>query len=303
VRPVAAPTTTRHDAYPTRTADRPSLLPRVDPVVWGNGSEGPLDPEMVASYEESGYLVLPGLLPPTTLAEIGAELARLARDDEVKARPQAVIEPGSDELRSLFQVHLGDDAVGRLSRDPALVSIARQLLGDDVYIHQSRINLKPGFRGKEFYWHSDFETWHAEDGMPRMRAVSCSVLLTPNHSFNGPLLTIDRSHHRFVSCPGETPTDNYLTSLRRQDVGVPDDDSLRALVQGGRITPCVGQPGTVVFFDCNVMHGSNGNITPLERQNVFLVYNAVSNALQDPFGAPAPRPEFIAARDVRPISV
>ncbi|MDQ2678027.1 MAG: ectoine hydroxylase [Actinomycetota bacterium] len=298
---MAGPTATRDDVYPTRTVDGPSLLPRVDPVVWGDGTDGPLDPEMVASYEDCGYLVLPGLLPPTTLQEIGAELARLAVDDTVKARPQAVIEPGSDELRSLFQVHLGDDAVGRLSRDPRLVSIARQLLGDQVYIHQSRINLKPGFRGKEFYWHSDFETWHAEDGMPRMRAISCSVLLTPNHSFNGPLLTIDRSHHQFVSCPGETPSDHYLTSLRRQDLGVPDDDSLRELVRAGRINSCEGQPGTVVFFDCNVMHGSNGNVTPFERHNVFLVYNAVSNALVEPYGAPAPRPEFIAARDVRPI--
>ena len=303
MRPVAGATATRHDHYPTRTPDRPSLLPRVDPVVWGNGTDGPLDPEMVASYEDCGYLVMPGLLPPTTLQEIGIELARLAPDDEVKARPQAVIEPGSNELRSLFQIHLGDDALGRLSRNPALVSIARQLLDDDVYIHQSRVNLKPGFRGKEFYWHSDFETWHAEDGMPRMRAVSCSVLLTPNHSSNGPLLTIDRSHHQFVSCAGATPADNYLTSLRRQEVGVPDDVSLRELVQGGRINACVGQPGTVVFFDCNVMHGSNGNTTPFERHNVFLVYNAVSNALEEPYGAPVPRPEFIAARDVQPIHV
>src|SRR5690606_24848873 len=116
---------------------------------------------------------------------------------------------------------------------------------DDVYVHQSRINLKPGFRGKEFYWHSDFETWHTEDGMPRMRALSCPILLTPNHTFNGPLLTIDGSHDWFVSCPGETPADNYQQSLRRQDLGVPDDESLRELVRRGRINECLGQPGTV----------------------------------------------------------
>lgn len=293
--------TPRHDPYPTRSVAQPALLPRLDPVVWGNGADGPLDPELVATYEDNGVLVLPGLLPPTTLEEVGAELERLSRSDSVKARPQAVIEPDGDDLRSLFEVHLGDDPIGQLARDPQLVAIARQLLGDDVYVHQSRVNLKPGFRGKEFYWHSDFETWHAEDGMPRMRAVSCSVLLSPNHSYNGPLLTIDRSHHWFVSCPGETPEDNYRTSLRRQDLGVPDDESLRELVRRGRITPCLGQPGTVVFFDCNVMHGSNGNLTPLERNNVFLVFNALSNTLGEPFAAASPRPEFIATRDVRPL--
>ena len=65
-------------------------------------------------------------------------------------------------------------------------------------------------------------------------------------------------------------------------LGVPDDDSLRELVRMGRINECTGPPGTVVVFDCNVMHGSNGNITPFPRHNVFLVYNAVSNALGEP---------------------
>lgn len=296
-------TAVREDLYPSRTVDRAALLPRRDPVVWGSGADGPLDPELVASYEEHGYLVLPGLLSPATLEAIHAEISSLAQDDEVKARPQSIIEPDGDALRSLFEVHTGDDALGQLARDPDLVRIAHQLLDDEVYVHQSRINLKPGHRGREFYWHSDFETWHTEDGMPRMRALSCSVLLTPNHTSNGPLLTIDGSHELFVSCPGETPEDNYRRSLRRQDLGVPDDASLRELVRRGRINECVGQPGTVVFFDCNVMHGSNGNITPYERHNVFMVYNAVSNALEEPFAAPAPRPEFIASRDARPILV
>ena len=55
------------------------------------------------------------------------------------------------------------------------------------------------------------------------------------------------------------------------------------------------------LFDCNTMHGSNGNITPFPRTNAFLVYNAVSNRLQAPFGADAPRPGFIAARDAASI--
>ena len=93
-----------------------------------------------------------------------------------------VIEPGSRELRSLFAVHRSSAVLKALCQHPKLVDIARQLLGSDVYIHQSRVNYKGGFRGKEFYWHSDFETWHVEDGMPRMRALSCSILLTDNRS-------------------------------------------------------------------------------------------------------------------------
>jgi ectoine hydroxylase len=44
------------------------------------------------------------------------------------------------------------------------------------------------------------------------------------------------------------------------------------------------------------MHGSNGNITPYPRSNVFFVYNSIENRLQDPFCGLKPRPEYIATR-------
>ena len=302
--------TTRHDPYPSRTSDRATIAPRLDPVLHGRrdgspnglaGIDGPLDDEQLLSYEETGVLVLPGLLAPDLTANVDADVLARAADESVRSRPEAVLEPESLELRSLFEVHRDDSPVAELARNPQLVEIARQLLASDVYIHQSRINLKPGFAGKEFYWHSDFETWHTEDGMPRMRAVSCSVLLTPNRPWNGPLLTIDGSHKWFVSCVGETPEDHHETSLRRQEIGVPDDESLTELTRRGPIRHSLGEPGTVVFFECNVMHGSNGNITPEPRRNVFLVYNSVENGLEEPFAAPGHRPAHIATRTVEPI--
>jgi ectoine hydroxylase len=51
-----------------------------------------------------------------------------------------------------------------------------------------------------------------------------------------------------------------------------------------------------VPFDCNTMHGSNGNITPYPRGNAFFVYNSVENTLQQPFRGLKPRPEHIATR-------
>jgi ectoine hydroxylase len=290
----------RVDAYPSRLADRATITPRLDAVVHGDVA-GPLDPELLAAYEDDGFLVLPSLLAPHEVDVMNRELDRLAGDPAVRDLEQAVYEPDDPALRSLFEVHRISAAVRALVSDHRLVGVARQLLADDVYVHQSRANLKPGFTGREFYWHSDFETWHTEDGMPRMRALSCSVNLTENHSWNGPLLAIAGSHRRFVSCVGETPEDHYRESLRRQRYGVPDDESLRQLCDAGRIDACVGPPGTVVFFDCNLMHGSNTNISPYPRRNIFLVYNSVTNALGPPYAAPRPRPEFIASRDFTPV--
>jgi ectoine hydroxylase len=193
-------------------------------------------------------------------------------------------------------IHRQNQAMKQLAEDDRLASIARFILADDVYLHQSRLNYKPGFVGKEFYWHSDFETWHVEDGMPRMRALSMSVLLAPNTPENGPLMVIPGSHRRFCACAGVTPDEHYLTSLKKQEYGVPDTIAIAELAASGGIAAATGEAGTVVVFDCNTMHGSNGNITPFPRANAFFVYNAVSNRLKAPFGTPNPRPEFIATR-------
>ncbi|MCB1474687.1 MAG: phytanoyl-CoA dioxygenase family protein, partial [Rhodobiaceae bacterium] len=158
------------------------------------------------------------------------------------------------------------------------------------------LNYKPGFTGKEFYWHSDFETWHAEDGMPRMRAISASVLLTDNGPLNGPLMLMPGSHRSFVACAGATPENNHESSLQRQEVGVPSHAALTELAEKFGIDFAAGKAGTVILFDCNTMHGSNGNITPFARSNAFFVFNAWSNRLLDPFAAARPRPDFLGVR-------
>jgi ectoine hydroxylase len=288
------------DPYPTRTESPSPLVARAEPVIHGDGS-GPLDPELLAAYEESGFLVLPAVLPLHQIAAMDDHISALALDPSVRNRPQVVLEPGGDSLRSLFAIHELAGPLGEFSRDPFIVAVARQILGSDVYLHQSRVNLKPGFRGREFYWHSDFETWHAEDGMPQMRAISVSVLLSENRTCNGPLLAIAGSHRWFVPCVGATPERNHERSLRQQEVGVPSDGVLAELTARGRIEECIGPVGTCIIFDSNLMHGSNGNITPLPRRNVFLVYNSVENTLVEPFAAPRPRPEHIASRTFAPI--
>jgi len=289
------------DRYPSRTSTEPAIVARHDPVVRGHAEQGPLSQDQLDQFDNDGFVLLDGALAPDEVELLLDELHRLGGQPELRDDDRTILEPGDDVVRSIFEVHRISDVVARLAADRRLAGAARQVLGSDVYIHQSRINYKPGFRGKEFYWHSDFETWHVEDGMPAMRALSASISLTDNDEQNGPLLIIPGSHRSYVTCVGETPEGHYKSSLRRQEYGVPDDASLAELVEEGGIASMVGGAGSIVLFDANCMHGSNGNITPHPRSNVFLVYNSVENQLVEPFGAPQPRPTFIASRDFTPV--
>ena len=286
------------DLYPSRLLDRPELIERRDPVVYGEPAlPGPLGAAQLESYAEHGFLVMPSLFGLEETRALDDALLEWTALRDVRGLEETITEPGGTAVRSIFRVHELHPPCARLARDPRLLGVARQILGSAVYMHQSRANLKPGFSGKDFYWHSDFETWHVEDGMPRMRALSVSLALTENFAVNGPLMLVPRSQRLYVACVGATPADHYKASLKKQEYGVPDQESLQTLVDRGGIAAPIGPPGTAVFFDCNTMHGSNSNITPYPRRNLFFVYNSVENRLQDPYCGLGPRPEHIASRE------
>lgn len=294
---VALNQSSMQDIYPSRIYNQPRILERQDPAVYNHSiNQSIINEKQLAFYEKNGYLFLESFFDQDQVQIWKKELARLWDQSRHLQKPEVIKEPESDEIRSIFAVHRDDEAFKQIAEHPNIKAIAQQILGSETYVHQSRINFKQGFTGKEFYWHSDFETWHVEDGMPRMRALSCSIALEDNTPNNGPLMVIPGSHRTFVSCMGETPDDNYKTSLRRQEYGVPDHDSLRYLAEQGGIVAPTGKAGSIIFFDCNLMHGSNSNITPDPRSNVFIVYNSILNKLNEPYSGKQPRPDFIAAR-------
>lgn len=292
------------DLYPSRNHSYSDIIARQDPVIHGDplqAGECPLSDEQLANYKKNGFLMLENYFSEAEVKDMQQKIFEL-RDENIKNNASEIIrEPESDDIRSIFAVHRDTNYFKELSESPKLRDIVNYLLGSDVYVHQSRINYKPGFKGKEFDWHSDFETWHVEDGMPRMRAVSASIALSDNYVFNGPLMLIPGSQNYYISCTGETPDDNYKESLKKQKLGVPDEDSIKFLAKQGGIQVPTGKAGSVILFDCNTMHGSSGNMTPYDRNNLFFVFNSVKNQLVDPFSGGKPRPEFIATRESIPV--
>ncbi|NES64029.1 MAG: ectoine hydroxylase [Okeania sp. SIO2D1] len=286
------------DIYASRVGSQTSIIERQDPIIYSQGQPPTsLNQKQVQFYQDNGFLFIENFFMPQEVAVFIQEIKRLAALEEITSSEKAIIELGSHTIRSIFWVHRLSFLFHKLSCDKRILDIVHYLLNDDVYIHQSRLNFKPAFSGNRFYWHSDFETWHIEDGMPRMRTLSAMIMLAENNEFNGPLMLIPGSHKKYVACVGETPTENYKQSLKQQKYGVPDQASLTQLVEENGIVALKGSAGSIAFFDCNTIHSSNGNLSPYPRSNVFFVYNSLQNSLQKPFNGLTLRPEFIATRE------
>ncbi|MDT0327894.1 ectoine hydroxylase [Nocardiopsis lambiniae] len=282
------------DDYPTRKSTEAALLYRRDPTVWGTAEEGPFTDSELQDHDRRGYTRLESLVGDAEVLDHRDELDRLVRDPGLREDERALVDPADGGIRSVFEVHRVSEAFEALVNDPRLVERARQILGSEVYVHQSRVDHRPGFGGGPLYWRSDFETWHAEDGMPRMRAVGFSVALTDEHSHNGALMVMPGSHRTYVSCLEPAEEDGH------ERAGTPDRGALTILAGRHGIDVLSAEAGDVTVFDSNCMYGAGANITPFARSNLFVVYNSVENVCEKPFSAAEPRPGFLASRDFTP---
>lgn len=285
------------DRYPTRISGDPELLDRIEPTVWTAGTAGPIDPAGLAAHDSRGFSVHHDLLSPAEVNAFRQELDRLAADG---ARRGVITEDG--EVRTIFAAHRESALIAELVRDPRVLDRARQILGSEVYVHQSRATYLAAFEGRGHFWHSDFETWHAEDGMRAPRAVSMSIALTDHHPFNGGLMMMPGSHRTFVPCAGGTPPEHYRTPLMDHEIGLPSAEHLTSLASAYGIEQFTAPAGSAVMYDANLMHGSGNNITPFPRSHIFLVFNSVENVLEAPFGGDPPRPTYVASRDFTPLT-
>ena len=254
------------DLYPSRT-NKEKILPRVDPVVYSSEKIGEhsLDKEQLKFYEENVFIIFPELFSKKEIETFNKELKNLESKKELREKEEFITEPDTNEIRTIFNQHLFSEVYKKLSCDARILDKTQQLLGGDVYIHHGRINIKHGYKGKSFPWHSDFETWHSEDGLEKCRCLSAWIMLNDNTQFNGPLYLIKGSHKKFVSCEGITPEDNYKKSLKKQEYGVPSINAIKELT------------------------------------NAFFVFNSVENKPGKPFAATKQRANFLCLKDFTPI--
>ena len=267
----------QQDYYPSRIKSESSFFPRLEPTVFSSieNPEGPLTSEQLSSYDENGFLVLENFF---TEQEVGA-LKNEAKQNLLKAKeeqsPELFFEGSSDVPRILCNLHILSETFHKVVRDSRLLRIIEQILGGSVYIHRTRISAQTAFSGTGFNWHSDFEYWHAQEGIPRMRILSLMIAFTSNYIFNGPLMLVPGSHKEFISCPkGE---DEILKTYSTNDFVMPDQASIKKMVEKHGIYTASCNAGSILIFDSNILHGSNSNISPMERMNYYIVYNSVEN--------------------------
>ena len=245
-----------------------------------------LTDSQLAQFERDGYLFFPKLFSPEEIAV----LTDAVPDLYAQRRPENVREKGSEAVRTNFAAHMYSHPYAKLARHPRMVEPAKQLFGEDVYMHQFKINGKMAFDGDVWQWHQDYGTWKNDDAMPEARAMNVAIFLDEVNEFNGPLMFIPGSHKLGVLEAGhDTATTSYpLWTI--------DHETIAKLVARGGIVAPKGPAGSMILFHGCLVHASTSNLSPWNRVSVYLSLCAVSNHIRR-----FKRPGYIAHRDFTPI--
>ena len=251
-----------------------------------------LTPEQRTQFDRDGYLFFPSLFTTEeTQVLVDAVPALYERREDYNVR-----EKGKDAVRTNFAAHMYSEPFAKLARHPRMIEPVQDLLEDELYMHQFKINGKMAFEGDVWQWHQDYGTWLNDDMMPTERAMNIAIFLDDVNEHNGPLMFIPGSHKKGVV---DAKHDLTTTSYPLWTV---DNDLIRQLVQrgggknGGIVSP-KGPAGSMILFHSCLVHASGSNLSPFNRVAVYLSLCAVSNHIRR-----HKRPEYIAHRDFTPIT-
>ena len=246
-----------------------------------------LNQQQLEDFERDGYLFFPSLFNADEVKTLIDEVPLLYSQQ----RPENVREKGSDAVRTNFAAHMYSAPFARLGRHPRMIDPVRQILGEELYMHQFKINGTRAFDGDVWQWHQDYGTWKNDDQMPEARAMNIAIFLDEVNEFNGPLMFIPGSHKLGVI---DAKHDLATTSYPLWTI---DNDSIGKLVGRGGIVSPKGPAGSMILFHSCLVHASTSNLSPWNRVSVYLSLCAVSNHIRR-----FKRPAYIAHRDFTPIT-
>jgi len=233
-----------------------------------------LTKEQVEQFNRDGYLMIKGLFD----AEEMDLLMRIAKADQQMAQEAYErLDAFSGRSKLWITGSLGEDIYSAFVRCHRIVDPIEQLLGGEVYHYHHKMMLKEPLVGGAWEWHQDYGYWYS-NGCLFPYLASCLIAIDHATAENGCLQVIKGSH-----------------SMGRIDHGKAgeqtgaDIERVNEALKHLEMVPCEMQPGTALFFHCNLLHRSDPNRSPNPRWSLICCYNAARNPCQEKSNHPSYR--------------
>lgn len=251
---------------------RERFLPKIAPPL------GALTLEQKRSFQENGFLVLPGLFSQETVEALRARLDRLwaARaqvadvaidvnfglPDAARLFFAKVDETARKRPYKLLDLHLVDDLVRDACTAPALAGAVKQLLGATPLVCNSLF-----FEwGSQQYPH--FDTFFMPSETPNMMAASW-IALDPVTEANGPVYYYPKSH---VIPPYRFSHGKINAIFSELETGAAAHIDAIVAEHGLQKMYFTGKPGDVLIWHAQLLHGGSPIADPTQTRRSIVTH-------------------------------
>lgn len=225
-----------------------------------------LSQQQIEQYHDTGYIVLPDMLDPPTLARARQVIAEFVENSAQTAEHTEIYDlepshtPEKPRVRRIKSPHKNHPLFWDICRDPKLVGVLQQLLGPSgARLHGSKINLKAPQYGSPVEWHQDWAFYpHTNDDL-----LAVGVMLDDMLPENGPLMVIPGSHRGPVF--DHHSEEGYFCGAM---------DPARGEVDLSKAVTLSGPAGSMSFHHVRAVHGSAQNTSQRPRQLLLYEYSA-----------------------------
>jgi ectoine hydroxylase-related dioxygenase (phytanoyl-CoA dioxygenase family) len=163
---------------------------------------------------------------------------------------------------------LGDNICSAFVRCRRIVDTMERLLDGEVYHYHHKMILKEPLTGGAWEWHQDYGYWY-HNGCLAPLLASCMIAVDAATRENGCLQVLKGSHHL-----------GRIDHVKVGDQTGADMERVNVALQRFELVHCEMQPGSAIFFHCNLLHSSAQNRSPHPRWALICCYNAARN---DPY--------------------
>jgi len=150
----------------------------------------------INSYQDNGYLVLENHLPSGIVKNIRHEIKRFEEESrelsESNERLELEVGHTADQprIRRIRLPHTTSDVMRDLMYSDHILAPARDLIGPDLRLHTTKLNMKSAENGAVVEWHQDYAFYpHTNDDI-----LAIGVIIDDMQSQNGPLMVYPGSH-------------------------------------------------------------------------------------------------------------
>jgi ectoine hydroxylase-related dioxygenase (phytanoyl-CoA dioxygenase family) len=220
----------------------------------------PLSDEQVAHYRREGWLLVECALGGEDLAGLDSAVRDLceaafrgdATSEAIELEPACT--GGQPAVRRICDPFDQHEAFRSMAHDPRIVDRVESLLGPDLELQHSKLNMKPARVGSPVDWHQDLAYYpHTNDGV-----LAVLIYIDAADEANGCVQVIPRRHDRYLDHAGPD--------------GVFAGRFAGAIDAQPRALPAPA--GSAIFLHGLTPHASLPNLSGVARRTLIFAYRA-----------------------------